>query len=155
VKITQKITPFLWFDNDARKAAEYYVSVFGNGSKINFLTPLEKTPSGAEAGTVSVTLAGMDFLFINGGPFMKINEAVSFVINCVDQAEVDYYWEKLSAVGEAERCGWLKDKFGVSWQVVPVRLGELLADKEPGKAARVIQAMLKMKKLNITELENS
>ena len=147
MKITQKITPFLWFDNNAGQAAEYYVSVFGGGSRINNSTPLENTPSGGEAAVLSVTLAGLNFTFINGGPFFKFNEAVSFVINCEGQDEVDYFWEKLSAVKEAERCGWLKDKFGVSWQVVPVRLGELLSGRDGEKAARVTQALLKMKKL--------
>jgi predicted 3-demethylubiquinone-9 3-methyltransferase (glyoxalase superfamily) len=155
MKITQKITPFLWFDNNAGQAAEFYVSVFGGESRINNSTPLENTPSVVEVAVLSVTLAGMDFTFINGGPYLKINEAVSFVINCEGQAEVDYFWEKLSAVKESEQCGWLKDRFGVSWQVVPVRLGELLSGKDGEKAARVTQAMLKMKKLDIAELEKA
>ena len=155
MKIIQKITPFLWFDRDAQQAAEFYVSVFGKGSKINDSAPLEDTPSGPGTAVISVTLAGMEFTFISGGPFMKINSAVSFVINCENQAEVDYYWEKLSAVREAEQCGWLQDKFGVTWQVVPVRLAELLADKDIEKSARVKQAMLKMKKLDIALLEKA
>ena len=155
MEIQQKITPFLWFDKNAVEAAEYYVSVFGNGSKIKGITPLENTPSGPGTATVSLSLMGQDFTFISGGPFLKINEAVSFVVNCGDQKEVDYFWEKLSAVKEAEQCGWCKDKFGVSWQIVPVKMFELLSGPDKEKAARAGQAMLKMKKIELDILEKA
>ncbi|HJV32578.1 MAG TPA: VOC family protein [Patescibacteria group bacterium] len=147
----QKITPFLWFDKEARAAAEFYASVFKDG-KIKSSRTVSDTPSGTVE-IITVGLLGMDFTLMSAGPFVKINEAISFVIDCASQEEVDRYWESLSAVPEAEQCGWLKDKFGVSWQVVPRRLNELLADPDEAKAARVTQAMLKMKKLVIADLE--
>lgn len=147
----QKITPFLWFDKEARQAAEFYVTVF-KGGKITAARTMSDTPSGTVE-ILTVELLGQEFTLMSAGPYFKINEAVSFVIDCASQEEVDWYWERLSAVPEAEQCGWLKDKFGVSWQVVPSRLNELMGDPDAAKAARVTQAMLKMKKLVIADLE--
>jgi len=151
----KKITPFIWFEKGAEKAAKYYVSVFGKGSKINSLRELKGTPSGPGAGIISVTLAGQDFTLLNGGPFVKLNNGVSFVINCRDQSEVDYYWKKLSAVKKAEQCGWCRDKFGVTWQVTPVKMQALLSHPDPEKRERIMKAMLKMKKIIIKDLEEA
>jgi len=147
----QNITPFLWFDKNAKKAAEFYVSVFPN-SKIISSSVMDNTPSGTVE-ILSISLNGNEFSLMSAGPFDKINRAISFVITCQNQAEVDYYWEKLSAVKSAEQCGWLKDKFGVTWQVVPKQLGELMGDPDPAVASRVQQAMLKMKKIIISDLQ--
>jgi predicted 3-demethylubiquinone-9 3-methyltransferase (glyoxalase superfamily) len=149
----QKITPFLWFDNQAEDAARHYTSIFKNSR----ITSLSRFPEGASmpAGmvmTATFELDGQEFSALNGGPEFKFNEAISFYVHCQDQAEVDYYWEKLSDGGEEGQCGWLKDRFGVSWQVVPDALGELLGDPDPEKAKRVTQAMLQMKKLDIAGL---
>jgi len=147
----QKITPFLWFDKEAGDAAKFYTSVF----KDVYTTDeeiLKDTPSG-EVQLYTIELLGQQFTLMNAGPLFKFNEAISFMINCQDQEEVDYYWAKLTADGgEESMCGWLKDKFGVSWQVVPKQLGELLAKDPTGK---VMNAMLKMKKLDIAELEKA
>lgn len=148
--MTQKITPFLWFDNNAKEAAEFYVSVFKN-AKIKSSTILHDTPSG-NVENLTIELFGQEFNLISGGPLFKFNESVSFVIKCETQEEVDYYWERLSAEPKAEQCGWLKDKFGLSWQVVPTVLGELLGKDKTGK---VMEAMLKMKKIVIADLEKS
>ena len=150
----QKIIPHLWFDKEAREAAEFYVSVFGKGSKISNVTTLRDTPSG-DTDAVSFELAGQKFMAISAGPLFKFNESISFVINCDDQEQIDYYWDKLSSDPKAEQCGWLKDKFGLSWQVVPTILNKLLSDKDPKKAARVTEAFLKMKKFNIQELKEA
>jgi predicted 3-demethylubiquinone-9 3-methyltransferase (glyoxalase superfamily) len=146
-----KITPFLWFDNQAEEAANFYVSVFKD-SKLNGVTrygaeaaKVGNRPEGS-AMTASFTLGGLDFTALNGGPLFEFNESISFVITCKDQDEIDYYWDKLSAVPESEQCGWLKDKYGVSWQVIPENLGELLNSPES------MAAMLKMKKFVIEEL---
>lgn len=150
----QKISPFLWFDKQADEAANYYVSVF-NDSKINSTTHYDAASakaSGLPEGsvlTVNFQIEGQDFIALNGGPIFKFTEAISFVVTCKDQSEIDYYWEKLSAVPEAEQCGWCKDKFGVSWQIVPEGLGKLISNPAG------MQAMLKMKKLNIDELANA
>ena len=149
----KKITPHLWFDKEAKEAAEYYVSVFPN-SKINNVTTLHDTPSG-EAHVVSFELNGQPFMAISAGPVFKFNEAISFIVNCEDQKEIDYYWEKLSAVPEAEQCGWCKDKFGLSWQIVPVAIGEIMSQKDPEKIKRVTQTFLKMKKFDIVELNKA
>lgn len=149
----QKITPFLWFDKEAGEAAKFYVSVFKD-AKIKSTQTLTDTPSGTVE-IVTVELFGLDFTLMSAGPLFKFTEAVSFVVDCEDQAEVDYYWEKLSAVPESEQCGWLKDKYGLSWQIVPRRLGELLNDSDREKAGRATQAMLKMKKLVIADLEKA
>ncbi len=151
--MTQKITPFLWFDKEAGAAADFYLTVFPN-SKIKSRQKMENTPSGTVE-IIALELFGQDFTLMSAGPYFKINEAISFVIDCEDQKEVDYYWEKLSAHPESEQCGWLKDKFGVSWQVVPRRLTELTSDPDKEKAGRATQAMMQMRKIDIAELEKA
>jgi predicted 3-demethylubiquinone-9 3-methyltransferase (glyoxalase superfamily) len=152
----QKITPFLWFENQAEEAARYYTSIFKNSR----ITSLSRFPEGTPmpAGmvmTVTFELDGQEFSALNGGPEFKFNEAISFYVHCQDQAEVDYYWEKLCDGGEEGQCGWLKDRFGVSWQIVPNALGELMGDPDPEKANRVTQALLQMKKLDIAALRRA
>ncbi|MEO6453201.1 MAG: VOC family protein [Ginsengibacter sp.] len=161
-KITtgKKITPFLWFDDKAEEAVNFYTSVFKN-SKVNKMT--RYTGEGAKAAgrpegsvmTAAFTLDGQDFVALNGGPMFKFTEAISFVVNCDTQEEVDDFWDKLSEGGQESQCGWLKDKFGLSWQIVPVILMKLLSDTDGGKAKRAMQAMLKMKKIIIADLENA
>ena len=159
-RITQKITPFLWFDNQAEEAVNFYTSIFEN-SKIGSAARYDEEGSKAAGRpkgsvmTVAFQLAGQDFVALNGGPVFKFSEAVSFVVNCESQKEVDHFWEKLSAGGEEVQCGWLKDKFGLSWQVVPTVLSEMLQDKDAQKAKRVMAAMLKMKKIDIAELRRA
>jgi predicted 3-demethylubiquinone-9 3-methyltransferase (glyoxalase superfamily) len=148
----QKITPFIWFEKDALKAAEFYVSVFGEDSRITNSSIMTDTPSGTVE-IITVSLRAQTFTLMSAGPYEKLNSAVSFVINVSGQAEVDYFWNALSAVPAAERCGWLKDKFGVTWQVVPKELYELLANPDKAKASRAQKAMLTMKKIIIAELE--
>ena len=152
----QKITPFLWFDSQAEEAVNFYTSIFPK-SKIGAISRYgENTPRPAgSVMTVSFELEGQEFMALNGGPVFIFNEAVSFIINCETQAEVDKYWEKLSEGGEQGQCGWLKDKFGVSWQVVPVILDKLMSDPDPEKVYRVTQCMLKMTKLDIAELQKA
>src|SRR6266702_3281353 len=156
----QRITPFLWFDDKAEEAATFYTSVFKN-SKIGKIARYDEAgekASGRPTGsvmTVEFQLEGQEFVALNGGPMFKFTEAISFVVNCETQEEVDYYWEKLSDGGEESRCGWLKDKFGLSWQVVPVVLIEMLADKDTAKAKRVMHAMLQMDKIDIPTLEKA
>jgi predicted 3-demethylubiquinone-9 3-methyltransferase (glyoxalase superfamily) len=150
----QKITPFLWFDKEAGEAAALYTSLFPN-SKILSPESYSDTPSGT-VDIYTIELSGQQFTLMNAGPQFKFNEAISFVIDCKDQEEVDYYWERLTADGGQESmCGWLKDKFGLSWQVVPRRFTELVNDVNKEKAGRVMQAMLKMKKLDIAALEKA
>jgi len=153
----QKITPFLWFDNNAEEAMKFYTSVFKN-SKIGRVT-LYPEGSPGPAGTVMVgtfQLAGQEFIALNGGPIFKFTEAISFVVNCESQQEVDEYWNKLTAGGGKEaECGWLKDKFGLSWQIVPTILSKLMGDKDKEKSKRVMQAMLKMKKIDIGGLQRA
>jgi predicted 3-demethylubiquinone-9 3-methyltransferase (glyoxalase superfamily) len=148
-----KITPFLWFDKEARAAAEFYSTVFKD-AKIIDSTTLENTPSGTVE-IVTIRLFGQDFQMMSAGPFFKINEAISFVVNCDSQEEIDYYWDKLSAVPEAEACGWLKDKFGVSWQIVPAEMAEMQKSKDKKKLARLTEAFLKMKKFDIATLRQA
>lgn len=157
----QKITPFLWFEDKAEEAANFYVSLF-NDSKILSVTRYNEESanvSGRPAGsvmTVAFRLAGQEFVAINGGPHLQFSGAVSFVVNCETQEEVDYFWEKLSEGGEEGVCGWInRDKFGVTWQVVPLALPEMLQDKDPEKAKRVMAAMLQMKKIDIGELRRA
>ena len=157
----QRISPFLWFDNQAEQAAEFYVSIFKN-SKILKTTYYEKESAekiGRTPGsvmTVEFTLEGVEFVALNGGPQFKFTEAVSFNVNCETQEEIDYFWEKLSADGGSTGpCGWLKDKFGLSWQVNPRVLGEMLADKDKAKAGRVMKAMMEMDKIDIAALERA
>ena len=152
----QKITPFLWFDNNAEEAANFYVSVFKNSKLLNIARYGEVGPGpNGTVMTVEFELNGQEFVALNGGPQFKFNEAISFVVNCDTQEEVDYYWERLSEGGEKSRCGWLKDKFGVGWQVTPTILGKLMADNDQEKANRVMQAMLKMDKLEIEPLQRA
>jgi predicted 3-demethylubiquinone-9 3-methyltransferase (glyoxalase superfamily) len=148
----QKITPFLWFEKDALKAADFYAKIFGRRSKVKALQSIRDTPSGTVE-VVSLELAGQEFTLMAAGPFRKINEAISFVVNCGTQKEVDHFWSALSRGGEKGRCGWLKDKYGVSWQVVPTILPKLMSDPDPVKAGRVTQAMLTMTKLDIAMLK--
>ena len=152
----QKITPFLWFDTQGEEAAKFYISIFRN-SKITGTTRYGEEGPGPKGSvmTVAFNLDGQDFVALNGGPQFKFTEAVSFVANCETQQEVDDLWEKLSAGGERSRCGWLKDKFGLSWQVVPTVLGQLLQDKDPAKSRRVMEAMLQMDKLDIRKLKQA
>ncbi|MFZ5879004.1 MAG: VOC family protein [Chloroflexota bacterium] len=146
----QKITPFLWFDNQAEEAVNFYTSVFKNSKILSIARYGEAGPGPAGAVmTANFELNGQEFVALNGGPVFKFTEAISFVVNCETQAEVDHYWEKLSEGGEKSRCGWLKDKFGLSWQIVPTVLGELMGDSDPERAKRVALAMLEMDKLDI------
>ena len=156
----QKITPCLWFDTQAEDAAKLYTSIFPNSrieGSANYEGDEVVEVSGKEEGsvmTVSFYLDGQKFMALNGGPQFKFNESISFMIDCKTQEEVDHYWEKLTADGgEESQCGWLKDKFGVAWQVVPEQLGDLMSSGEAGKAEKVMNAMLKMKKLIIADLE--
>jgi predicted 3-demethylubiquinone-9 3-methyltransferase (glyoxalase superfamily) len=156
----QKITPFFWFDDNAEEAANFYTAIFKN-SKIGKIARYgeegEKVagrPKGSVM-TVEFELEGQEFVALNGGPHFKFTEAISFVVNCQTQEEVDYYWEKLSVGGKEVQCGWLKDKYGLSWQIVPTVLGELLSDKDAAKSQRVMQAMLKMVKLDIKKLKQA
>jgi predicted 3-demethylubiquinone-9 3-methyltransferase (glyoxalase superfamily) len=152
----QKITPFLWFDNNAEEAANFYVSVFKNSKLLNVArySDVGPGPKGTVM-TVEFELDGQEFVALNAGPTFKFTEAISFVVNCETQEEVDYYWERLSEGGEKSHCGWLKDKFGLSWQVTPTILGKLMADKDQEKSNRVMQAMLKMDKLDIEPLQRA
>jgi predicted 3-demethylubiquinone-9 3-methyltransferase (glyoxalase superfamily) len=159
---TQKITPFLWFNNNAEEAVNFYTSVFKN-SKVVMTTRYTSEVSEVSGMpkdsvmTVAFELAGQKFVALNGGPHFKFSEAVSFVVNCDSQQEIDYYWEKLSEGGDrnAQQCGWLKDKYGLSWQIVPANLGELISDPDPGKTANVMKALMRMKKLDVEALQNA
>ena len=156
----QKITPFLWFNDKAEEAANFYVSVFKN-SKINGIARYGEEAaeaSGRPKGTVMTVefqLNGQEFVALNGGPHFKFSEAISFVVNCKTQEEVDEFWEKLSAGGEKSRCSWLKDKYGLSWQIVPTVLGEMMKDKDAAKSRRVMKAMLQMDKIDIKKLKQA
>ncbi|HET8998957.1 MAG TPA: VOC family protein [bacterium] len=158
--VVQKITPFLWFDDKAEEAAKFYVSIFKN-SKIGHISRYAEEAaqaSGRPKGTAMVVtfqLEGQEFLALNGGPVFQFTEAISFLVNCGTQEEVDELWEKLSQGGKEGQCGWLKDKYGLSWQVVPSVLGELLADKDGEKSRRVMKAMLQMKKIEIKTLQQA
>jgi len=153
----QKLTPFLWFDDKAEEAVSFYTSIFKN-SKI--MSIARYGDAGAEVSgrpkgtvmTVAFQLEGQEFVALNGGPQFKFTEAISFVVNCQTQEEIDEYWKKLSAGGQEVQCGWLKDKYGLSWQIVPTILGEMLSDPDPKKAERVMKAMLQMKKIDIKSL---
>ena len=154
VKISQKIVPHVWLEKDADKAAEFYVSVFKNSKilKTSYYPKAAEEVSGQKKGsvmTVRFKLEGQEFMVLNGGPAFKPNEAVSFMVFCDTQEEIDYFWDKLSFVPEAEQCGWLKDKFGLSWQIVPTILDAMITDKDPQKVERVTAAFLKMKKFDI------
>jgi predicted 3-demethylubiquinone-9 3-methyltransferase (glyoxalase superfamily) len=156
----QKITPFLWFDNQAEEAANFYVSIFKN-SKVLSVQRYGKEAaqaSGRPQGSVmtaSFILDGQEFVALNGGPIFQFTPAISLVVNCETQDEVNYLWERLTAGGEEIQCGWLKDKYGVSWQVVPTALGKLLGDPDPVKSERTMKAMLQMKKMDIAGLQRA
>jgi predicted 3-demethylubiquinone-9 3-methyltransferase (glyoxalase superfamily) len=156
VDVMQKITPFLWFDNKAEEAVKFYTSVFKN-SKIKGITRYGEAGPGPKGSvmTASFLLEGQEFVALNGGPVFTFTPAISFVVNCRTQAEVDRLWDKLSAGGEPGQCGWLKDKFGVSWQIVPTILVKLLNDRNLVKGNRVMQAMLKMSKIDIATLKKA
>jgi len=153
----QKITPFLWFDKQAEEAAQFYVSIFKN-SKILHVSRYGDAGPGPKGSVMVINfqLAGQEFTALNGGPLFKFSEAFSFVVNCENQQEVDEHWSKLtSGGGQESQCGWLKDKFGFSWQIVPTALGRLMSDKDPAKGNRVMQALLQMKKIDIATLEEA
>jgi len=152
-----RITPFLWFDNQAEEAAKFYTSVFKN-SKMGTIARYGDAGPGPKGSvmTASFHIEGQDFVALNGGPHFKFTEAISFVVNCESQEEVDYYWKNLIAGGgEESQCGWLKDKFGLSWQIVPTILSKLLQDKDAKKAQRVMQEMMKMKKIIVADLQKA
>jgi predicted 3-demethylubiquinone-9 3-methyltransferase (glyoxalase superfamily) len=152
----QKIVPFLWFNDQAEEAVNLYVSIFPDSKVVN-VTRYGDAGPGPKGSvlTVDFQLAGQTFIALNGGPEFPFTEAISLFVNCETQQEVDALWEKLSEGGEGGRCGWLKDKYGLSWQIVPTALGEMLQDKDPGKANRAMQAMLKMGKIDIAEMRRA
>ena len=152
-----KITPFLWFDDNAEEAMEFYTAVFPNSSigEIHRFGPEVPGPEG-KALYATMTLDGTDVMVLNGGPYFSFTEAISLYVDCQDQAEVDYYWDALTADGgEPSQCGWLKDKFGLSWQIVPKALEELSTDPNPAKSAAVTQAMLQMTKIDVAQLQEA
>ncbi len=152
----RKITPCLWFDGKAEEAMNFYAAIFKNSKTLRIMRYGEAGP-GPKGSVLSVTveLDGQEFIALNGGPQFTFSPATSFFVTCETQAEVDEFWEKLSAGGERQRCGWLKDKYGVSWQIVPSVLGDLLQDKDAAKSKRVMEAMLKMDKLDIARLKQA
>src|SRR3954465_674134 len=155
-RISQRITPFLWYDSEAEEAANFYVSIFKN-SKVGTITRYGNTGPGAKGSvmTVGFTLDGQEFMALNGGPQFPFTEAISMMVNCESQDEIDYYWDKLSAGGSEIQCGWLKDKFGLSWQIVPARFFELLRTATQEKMDRVMKAMMEMVKMDLAKLEQA
>lgn len=154
----QKITPCLWFDDQAEEAVNFYISLFRNSGIVSIARygDAGATVSGMEKGsvmTIMFQLEGLEFMALNGGPVFTFSPAISLMVNCASQEELDMLWEKLSAVPEAEQCGWLQDKYGVSWQIVPAVLGEMMQDKDPERTERVMKAMLQMKKLDMGALK--
>jgi predicted 3-demethylubiquinone-9 3-methyltransferase (glyoxalase superfamily) len=145
----KKITPFLWFDTQAEEAMNHYVSIFKNSKVLNV------NRAGGKVLTVTFELDGQQFIWLNAGPQFKFTEAVSFLVNCETQEEVDDFWDKLSQGGEKGRCGWLKDKFGLSWQIVPSALSRLMSDPNPKKSKAVFEAMMKMNKIEISDLQRA
>lgn len=162
MKLAPRITPCLWFDDQAEEAAGFYVAIFSNSRIVSTTRygeagfEIHGKPAGTVL-TVAFELEGQSFTALNGGPLYRFNEAISLQINCENQEEVDYYWEKLGSQGDpkAQQCGWLKDRYGVSWQVVPTVLPKMLNDPDPAKSARMMQALLQMKKLDISTLERA
>jgi len=150
----QKIVPFLWFDTQAEEAAHFYVSVFKNSS-IENVSRFTNEEGLDQVMSVTFMLDGQEYNALNGGPVFTFSPAISFFVNCEDQAEVDRLWNQLSDGGEQQQCGWLKDKYGISWQIVPTVLGELLGDEDPVKAQNVMEAMLTMNKIDIDELQKA
>ncbi|MFL6502112.1 MAG: VOC family protein [Nitrososphaera sp.] len=156
----QKITPHLWFEDNAEEAAKFYTSIFKNSGVIDIAHYGESAAEVSERAkgtvmTVTFELEGQQFIALNGGPIFKFSPAISFLVSCETQQEVDSLWEKLSEGGQEEQCGWLKDKFGVSWQIVPTILGEMIHDKDANKSERVIKAFLQMKKIDIQSLQKA
>ena len=152
----KKITPCLWFDNQLEDAINFYTSIFPDCEVFSINRYPEGTPGlGGKILTASFRLAGQDFIALNGGPMFKFTEAISLSIDCKDQEEIDYYWNKLTEEGEESMCGWLKDRYGLSWQVVPANLGSLLYNPDPEKAQKAMQAMLKMRKFDIDKLKQA
>lgn len=164
----QKITPCLWFDKNAEEAMNFYVGLFNgapgdkkNSKIVSILRypdgPLEETMKGMEGKVLTgfFELDGQSFICLDGGPVFKFNESISFQVECKDQEEVDYFWERLSAVPESEQCGWVKDKFGLSWQIIPKQMGEMLSDADKEKSGRVLQSMLQMKKIDLEKLQEA
>ena len=156
----QKITPFLWFDHQAEEAVHFYTSIFKNAKigEISRYNDEAANASGRPKGSVMIVkfqLDGQEFIALNGGPHFKFTEAVSFVVNCESQAEVDEFWQKLTEGGQTSQCGWLKDKYGVSWQVVPTALARLMSSGDPQKSQRVMQAILQMDKIDIDRLQQA
>ena len=156
VNPTQKITPFLWFDHQAEEAATFYTSIFTN-SKVETVTRYGDVGPGPKGSvmTIAFELDGQKFVALNGGPQYQFNPAISFVVNCEGQEEVDHYWEKLTSGGKEIQCGWLVDKYGVSWQIVPKALVEMLRDKDAARSQRVMKAMFQMKKIDIAGIEQA
>ncbi len=152
----QKITPFLWFDGNAEEAMNFYVSIFKNAKTGNISRYGDGGP-GPKGSVMSATfqLEGQEFFALNGGPMFRFSPAISFLVDCKTQEEVDELWEKLSEGGEKQRCGWLKDKFGLSWQIIPSELGKLMNDPDPAKSQRVMQAMMQMDKIDIAGLQRA
>ena len=152
-KLPHKITPHLWYNKEAKEAAEYYCSVFPD-SKITGITTISDTPSG-DCDIISFELSGQTFMAISAGPLFKFNESISFMVSCDTQKEIDYYWEKLSADPKAEQCGWCKDKFGLSWQIVPTAMDEMMKNGTKEQIARLTQAFMPMKKFDIAVLKKA
>ena len=146
-----KITPFLWFDGKAEEAMNFYCAIFKQSEILN----VSRMGEGGPVMSAMFRLNGQDFMALNGGPMFKFTEAISMFVSCETQAEVDELWEKLSAGGEQQQCGWLKDQFGLSWQIIPSALGQLMGDPDPAKSQRVMQAMLQMKKIDIAGLQRA
>ncbi len=155
-QLAQKITPFLWFDTQAEEAANFYVSIFKN-SKIKTISRYGDAGPGPKGSVmvVSFQLEGQDFSALNGGPVFRFTPAISFLVSCETQVEVNHFWEKLSAGGRKDRCGWLQDKFGLSWQIIPTALSRLMSGPDPAKSGRVMQAMLQMDKIDIAKLQQA
>lgn len=151
--VKQLIVPHLWFDKEAKEAANFYCSIFPD-SRIDSITTLRDTPSG-DCDVVSFTLSGQSFMAISAGPLFKFNESISFMVQCDTQEEIDDYWAKLSAVPSAEQCGWIKDKYGLSWQICPSAMGEMMRSSDSAKMARVVQAVLTMKKFDLRKLQEA
>ena len=152
--IRQTIVPHLWFDKEAKEAAQFYTSIFDN-SRIKNVTTIHGTPSGS-VDVIAFELAGQEFMAISAGPLFRFNESISFVVKCDTQEEIDYYWQKLTSDGGSEgQCGWLKDKYGLSWQVVPSLMDEMIGSDDSGRQERVLQAFLRMKKFDIAALKQA
>jgi predicted 3-demethylubiquinone-9 3-methyltransferase (glyoxalase superfamily) len=152
----QKITPCLWFNGKVEEALNFYTSVFESARVKDVSHYGEGSPMPGEILTATFDIEGQEFMILNGGPHFQFSEAISFVVHCNDQEEIDYYWDKLTADGgEESMCGWLKDKFGLSWQIVPINIGDLIRDENPEKAQRVMNALMKMRKLDMSKLQEA